>query len=157
MGGGGFTLLQSPGKIYLITNVDEVGARRIYFNSDHPHNLSPTWNGDSRAHWEGDVLVVETTHLREYPYMRRLPNTENAKITERYTVENRTNKGVTTRYLNNQMTLTDPTLYTQPMTVTSSLRWSPTTPIMEYSCSEEIYEKHLQDRGLQVPDFNQGQ
>ena len=132
--------------------------RKIYMEGHpRPEPILSTRMGYSVGHWEGDVLVVETTHLREYPYMRRLPNTENAKITERYTVENRTNKGVTTRYLTNQLTLTDPTLYTQPITVTSSLRWSPTTPIMEYSCSEEIYEKHLQDRGLQVPDFNQGQ
>jgi hypothetical protein len=55
------------------------------------------------------------------------------------------------------MTLTDPLLYTQPVTVTSSLRWSPDTPIMEYSCSEEIYDKHLQESGLQLPDFSQGQ
>ncbi len=133
--------------------------RKIYIEGrPRPDPILSTRMGYSVGHWEGDVLVVETTHLRESPYMRRLPNTENAKITERFTVENRKDaKGVTTRYLTDQMTLTDPTLYTQPVTVTSSLRWSPTTPIMEYSCSEEIYEKHLQQRGLQIPDFNQGQ
>lgn len=133
--------------------------RKIYMEGrPRPEPILNTRMGYSVGHWEGDVLVVETTHLREYPYMRRLPNTENALITERYTVENRKDsKGVSTRYLTNQMTLTDPLLYTQPITVTSSLRWSPTTPIMEYSCSEEIYDKYLQDRGLQLPDFSQGQ
>ena len=73
-------------------------------------------------------------------------------------MEERTNdKGEKVKYLNNVMTLTDPLLYTQPVTVTSSLRWSPDTPIMEYSCSEEIYDKHLQESGLQLPDFSQGQ
>jgi hypothetical protein len=133
--------------------------RKIYFEGrPRPEPILHTRMGYSVGHWEGDTLVVETSYLREYPYMRRLPNTENALITERFSIEERTNdKGEKVKYLNNVMTLTDPTLYTQPVTVTSSLRWSPDTPIMEYSCSEEIYDKHLQERGLQVPDFSQGQ
>ena len=54
--------------------------------------------------------------------------------------------GITTRYITNQLTLTDERLYTQPITVTSSLKWSPETPIMEYSCSEGIYDQHLQEK-----------
>jgi hypothetical protein len=133
--------------------------RKIYFEGrPRPEPILHTRMGYSVGHWEGDTLVVETSYLREYPYMRRLPNTENAVITERFSLEERTNdKGEKVKYLNNIMTLTDPTLYTQPVTVTSSLRWSPDTPIMEYSCSEDIYDKHLQERGLQVPDFSQGQ
>jgi hypothetical protein len=133
--------------------------RKIYLEGHpRPDPILNTRMGYSVGHWDGDTLVVETTHLREFPDMRRLPNTDEATIVERLKVEERKdNKGVTTRYLNNVMTLTDPRLYTQPMTVTSNLRWSPDTPIMEYSCSEEIYEKHLQERGLQLPDFSQGQ
>ena len=132
--------------------------RKIYIEGKpRPEPILSTRMGYSVGHWEGDTLVVVTDHLREYPYMRRLPNTENAKITERITVENRTDaKGKVTRTLVNQMTLVDPQLYTQPMTVTGNLRWSPDTPIMEYSCSEEIYEKHLMEHGLQLPDFSQG-
>ena len=133
--------------------------RKIYLDGHpRPEPILNTGMGYSVGHWEGDTLVVETTHLREYPYMRRLPNSENATTTERFTLEERTNdKGEKVKYLNNVMTLTDPLLYTQPVTVTSSLRWSPDTPIMEYSCSEEIYDKHLQESGLQLPDFSQGQ
>jgi hypothetical protein len=133
--------------------------RKIYMDGHpRPDPILNTRMGYSVGHWEGDTLVIETTHLREYPFMRRLPNTDDATITERITVEERKNdKGVSTRYLNNVMTLTDPKIYTQPVSVTSSLRWSPETPIMEYSCSEEIYEKHLQERGLTLPDFYQGE
>lgn len=133
--------------------------RKIYLDGHpRPEPILNTGMGYSVGHWEGDTLVVETTHLRQYPYMRRLPNSENATTTERFTLEERTNdKGEKVKYLNNVLTLTDPLLYTQPVTVTSSLRWSPDTPIMEYSCSEEIYDKHLQEQGLQLPDFSQGQ
>jgi hypothetical protein len=133
--------------------------RKIYLDGHpRPEPILHTQMGYSVGHWEGNTLVIETTHLREYPYMRRLPNTENATITERFTLEERTNdKGEKVKYLNNVMTLTDPQLYTQPVSVTSSLRWSPDTPIMEYSCSDEIYEKYLEGKGLQLPDFHQGQ
>jgi hypothetical protein len=131
--------------------------RKIYMDGHpRPDPILNTGMGYSVGHWEGETLVVETTHLREYPYMRRLPNTDTATIVERFTVENRTSEdGITTRYITNQLTLTDERLYTQPITVTGSLRWSPETPIMEYSCSEGIYDQHLQEKGLQVPDFSQ--
>jgi hypothetical protein len=84
-GGGGFTLLQAPGKIFLVTNVDEVGARRVYFNSEHPHNLAPTWNGDSRAHWDGDVLVIDTIGFNDKSWLSsdREPHTEELHVVER--------------------------------------------------------------------------
>src|SRR5579872_5936262 len=84
-GGGGFTLLQSPGKILLITNVDEIGARRVYFNSSHPSNLAPTWNGDSRAHWDGDVLVIDTIGFNDKSWLSsdREPHTEELHVVER--------------------------------------------------------------------------
>jgi hypothetical protein len=131
--------------------------RKIYMEGyPRPEPILNTRMGYSVGHWEGETLVVETTYLREYPYMRRLPNTDTATIVERFTVENRTSEdGITTRYITDQMTMTDDRLYTQPVMVTSSLKWSPDTPIMEYSCSEGIYDQHLQEKGLQVPDFSQ--
>ena len=130
--------------------------RKIYMEGfPRPEPILNTGMGYSVGHWEGETLVVETTNLREYPYMRRLPNTDTATIVERIAVENRTSEdGITTRYITNQLTLTDERLYTQPITVSGNLRWSPENTIMEYSCSEGIYDQHLQEKGLQVPDFN---
>jgi len=84
-GGGGFTLLQAPGKIILLTNIDEVGARRVYFNSPHPPNLPPTWNGDSRAHWDGDTLVIDTIGFNDKSWLSsdREPHTEELHVVER--------------------------------------------------------------------------
>ena len=62
--------------------------------------------------------------------------------------------GVEQKYLTNEMVLTDEKLYTEPVRITGSLRYSPDTPIMEYSCSESIYDEYLQERGLQLPDFS---
>lgn len=131
--------------------------RKIYMEGHpRPDAILHTGMGYSVGHWEGDTLVVETTHLREYPYMRRLPNTDTATVTERIRVEERPNaQGVAVKTLINELTLTDPRLYTQPVKVTGHLRWSPDTPIMEYSCSETLYDMFLQENDLVVPDFNQ--
>jgi len=52
------------------------------------------------------------------------------------------------------MVLTDERLYTEPVGIAGTLRYSPNTPILEYSCSEQIYDQHLNDKGLQPPDFS---
>jgi hypothetical protein len=131
--------------------------RKIWMEGKpQPGPILHTQMGYSVGRWEGDVLVVETTHLREYPYMRRLPNTDTATITERIHVEMIPDRnGNPVKTLVNELTLIDDRLYTQPMKVTGHLRWSPDTPIMEYSCSETIYDMYLEERGLTVPDFNQ--
>lgn len=131
--------------------------RKIYLEGHpRPDPVLHTGMGYSVGHWEGDTLVVETTHLREYPYMRRLPNTDTATVTERIRIaEIPDRQGNPVKTLINEMTLTDPRLYTQPVKVTGHLRWSPDTPILEYSCSETIYDMYLQERGLTVPDFSQ--
>jgi hypothetical protein len=130
--------------------------RKIYMEGyPRPEPLIPTGMGYSVGHWEGDTLVIETSMLKEYPYMRRLPNTDTATTVERITVAERPNaQGVMTKYLDNSLTLTDERLYTAPYTVTGTLRWAPETQILEYSCSESIYDEHLQSKGLQLPDFS---
>lgn len=131
--------------------------RKIYLEGHpRPEPILHTRMGYSVGHFEGDTLVIETTYLREYQSMRRLPNTDDATIVERWNIATKTNdKGEEVRYLTNEMVMTDPKLYSEPVKIAGSLRWSPDTPIMEYSCSEEIYDQHLQEKGLQFPDFSQ--
>ena len=41
------------------------------------------WNGDSRGHWEGNTLVVETTNFNDSVRFRN--STSAIKVTERFT------------------------------------------------------------------------
>lgn len=131
--------------------------RKIYMEGfPRPEPILHSGMGYSVGHWEDDVLVVETSYLREYPYMRSLANSEDATIVERISISTLTDEdGVSQRYLNNQLTLTDPTLYSEPVMVKGILAFSPDTPIMEYSCSEEIYDQHLLENGMPLPDLSQ--
>lgn len=130
--------------------------RKIYLEGyPRPEPILHTGMGYSVGHFEGDTLVIETSYLREYPYLRRVANTDDATVVERWNMVTTTNEaGEEEKYLTNEMILTDPRLYTEPVRIVGTLRYSPDTPIMEYSCSEQIYDQHLQDQGIQPPDFS---
>ena len=131
--------------------------RKIYLEGHpRPDPILPTRMGYSVGRFEGDTLVIETDFLREYPYMRRIPNTDAAKVVERWNIVTSTGEdGEELKYLTNEMVLTDPGLYTEPVIISGVLAWSPDTPILEYSCSESIYDEYLQENGLTPPDFSE--
>jgi DUF2075 family protein len=87
------------------------------------------WLGDSRGHWDGDTLVVDTTNYTDQTNFRG--SRENLHVVERLTrVDEQT-----IRY---QFTVDDPTTWTKP--------WSAELPfvkdkgpIYEYACHEANY------------------
>jgi hypothetical protein len=85
------------------------------------------WNGDSRGHWEGNTLVVETTNFRPDASYQGA-DAGSLKITEYFTRTSET----TIEY---KFTVTDPTTWTAP--------WSAIVPfnrikgpMPEFACSE---------------------
>jgi hypothetical protein len=84
--GFGFELIASPNRITLVSTAsEEAPPQRIYFNSSHPDDLAPSWMGDSRAHWEGDTLVVDVTGFNDKSWLstESEPHTEELHIIER--------------------------------------------------------------------------
>lgn len=69
--------------------------------------------GYSTGRWEGNALVVETTHLN-WPYVSRdgAPLSGNVRLTERFSVS-----GDQTR-LDYLLTIVDPEMFTEPATIT---------------------------------------
>jgi hypothetical protein len=129
--------------------------RKIYM-ADHnpPEPILPTAMGHSVGHWEGDTLVVETTHLRPYPYMDDLPTTSDARLIERYRLEERQEDGETYTHLVADVTLTDPKIYTEPVKIVGEIRRRPDLYVLEYSCSVTLWEEYLEERGLTPPDVD---
>ena len=95
-------------------------------NSPHPPPGIRQWLGDSRGHWEGGTLVVDTTNFTDKTAFRG--STENLHVVERFT---RLDKD-TILY---QFTLDDPATWTHPWTAQLPLA-KIEGPIFEYACHE---------------------
>ena len=89
----------------------------------------PTAMGNSRGHWEGDTLVVETTNLSRGVG----GSTPDVRLTERFT-------RVGPELLQYEYTLDDPSTWTRPWTARVFMRPSPGTGVLyEFACHEGNY------------------
>ena len=87
------------------------------------------WLGDSRGHWEGDTLVVDTTNFLPEAVLNGA--TENLHLIERYT-------RVSEDYLDWEITWIDPATWTKPWTEMIRLKRSDEL-VYEYACHEGNY------------------
>jgi len=108
----GYEIRQYPG--YVVFLFDS-GTRVIHLDAKPhlPSNLK-LWNGDSRGHWEGNTLVVDTTNNNSKARLGRSGEfvSENASIAERFIFDP---SGDRFTY---DATYTDPTVLTRPFTIT---------------------------------------
>jgi len=102
-----------------------------------PDNAEPMFKGYSVGKWSGDVLVVETSGLKDGGWLDLLghPLTDQARITERI-------RRVRYGSLEVETTVDDPQAYTKTWAVTTKLSLAPKTELLEYVCNEN--EKSLQ-------------
>jgi hypothetical protein len=130
-----FQIFQSPG--YVTIAPEMIHSARIIPLDGRPHlgkNLRQ-WLGDSRGHWDGDTLVVETTNFRTDDGVTfQGSNPETFKITERFTRVDATT-------LNYEFTVEDPKTWTKPWT--AIIPWNkidPAEQMYEYACHEDNYD-----------------
>jgi hypothetical protein len=99
--------------IYMEDDHDGGGNRVIYLDGrPHPPASARFYLGDSRGHWEGNTLVIETTNFLPgvlQPNLRTVTS-EMLKMTERITRVDATN-------LKREITIEDPKTWTRPWTV----------------------------------------
>jgi hypothetical protein len=142
---GGFKIHQTPG--YVIFDVEMIHEARI-IPTDGSEPLDPAigqWLGDSRGHWEGNTLVVETTNYRDglainnplinlavqgSPPGNRFWASAQMKTTERITRLNDDS------WLY-EITTEDPLVLTAPFTVRYPMRNDPDYWWPEYACHED--------------------
>jgi hypothetical protein len=96
--------------------------------SPHPPANVKLWHGDSRGHWEGDTLVVDTTNYRA-GVLR--DNTDKLHVIERF-------QRTAADYITWTVTFDDPGTWTKPWTVEVPLRHT-NDAIFEYACHEGNY------------------
>jgi len=120
-------IIQTPGTVVIVNEM--VHNARIIPTDGRAHTKLRLWSGDSRGHWEGDTLVVETINFRRET---SLPgSTANTRLVERFT-------RIDADTLKYEFTVTDPTAYTQPWTANLPLVRI-TGPVFEYGCHEGNY------------------
>jgi hypothetical protein len=83
----GMQFLQTKDTITILYNQDDQ-VRYIRLNGKHPERVTPTWKGDSVAHYEGDSLVIDTVGIKadSQSVVDRYgtPLGANAHVVERY-------------------------------------------------------------------------
>ena len=130
-----FQIFQSPG--YVVINPEMIHSARMIPLDGRPHlgkNLKQ-WLGDTRGHFEGNSLVIETTNFRtDDGTVYQGANPETYKITERFT-------RVAPDTINYEFTITDPTTWTKPWTAV--IPWTKIDPKeqqYEYMCHEDNFD-----------------
>jgi hypothetical protein len=120
-------LFQTPRYVVILNEM--VHDARIIPLDGRPHGQLRQWKGDSRGHFEGDTLVVDTINFKRET---SLPNSSaNTHLIERFT---RTSADT----LSYQFTVEDPTVWTRAWTAVVPMRKSD-DPIYEYACHEGNY------------------
>jgi hypothetical protein len=126
-----YQIYQTPG---FVTILDEnIHDARVIPVNGRPH-LPPNvrlWNGDSRGHWEGRTLVVETTNYSPKTTFRFPAVPESLKAVERFT-------RVAADKIDYRYTITEPATYTRPWTVSLPMT-AIEGPLYEYACHEGNY------------------
>jgi hypothetical protein len=126
-----YQILQTPGYVaILVENIHDVRIIPL----DRRPRLNDTirqWNGDSRGHWEGATLVVETANYSDKTQLR-FPSSRNMRAVERFT-------RVSDDLIDYQFTVTDETMYTKPWTVVRPMPRLTDYRIYEYACHEGNY------------------
>src|SRR5437016_9163654 len=121
-----FQIFQSPG--YVVIAPEMIHSARIIPVDNRPHlakNLHQ-WLGDTRGHWEGSTLVVETTNFRsDTGVIFQGANPETYKIVERFT-------RVAPDSINYEFTVSDPMTWTKP--------WTALIPWNRIDPQEQMYE-----------------
>jgi hypothetical protein len=122
-------IVQGPGYVVILNEM--IHDTRVIPLDARPHVSSGIreWMGDSRGHWDGNTLVVDTTNFNsEYSFRG---SDSNMHLTERFT-------RVSPDVIQYEFTVDDPTAFTRPWTARIPLNKTH-GPIYEYACHEGNY------------------
>jgi hypothetical protein len=125
--GNSYQIVQSPG--YVTIRYEMVHETRVIPLDARAHLTDKIhlYMGDSRGHWEGDTLVVETTNFLEQSAYGGA--SDRLKVTERFKPSR---KGV----IDWSITFDDPATWVRPWTFGMDLTRNEAEPVFEYACHE---------------------
>jgi hypothetical protein len=140
-----FEIVQTPKQITILYEYVHT-TRRLYLDSAHPDGEvgDIEWfMGDSRAHWEGDTLVVDVKHFSPHTWFDRSGNFHSnaLHVVERYT---RTGRD----HMLYEATIEDPKTFTRPWKMRMPLyrRQEANAQVLEYECQAYLEAKKDAER-----------
>jgi hypothetical protein len=134
----GIRIMQSPG--YVLIVLEMAHEVRVIPTNRQPvlDSSIKEWLGESRGHWEGNTLVVETTNFNGRGDLTNsgvpgspplTPESENTRITERFT---RTAEDT----IDFEMRVEDPDVIVSPFTIAYPMKLDNKYQMFEYACHE---------------------
>jgi hypothetical protein len=136
----GIQIFQAPG--YVVISLEMIHDARIIplDGRGPPPAQVKSWMGESRGHWEGTTLVIETSNIKSgasplnmatigAPFGNTIPMSAQARVTERLTP---TGPDAITY----EMTYSDPVYWTAPWTVEANWTRNQSYGMFEYACHE---------------------
>ena len=137
-------IVQTPGYVVIVAEmvhdariipIDGAGGDQ---HAAHVDSRVRSWAGDSRGHWEGSTLVVETTNYYDRAWiatggnaqaLRGVPVSEQMRTVERFT-------RVSPDTLQYEITIEDPVYYSAPWKIAYPLTRDAEYRMFEYACHE---------------------
>ena len=132
-------IFQAPGYVALaVEMIHDVRVVSLDGRAHLPSEVSQ-WLGDSRGHWEGDTLVVETTNFTDKVGSFSTTGVSwgtgaNLRLTERFT-------RVDADTLQYEFTVDNPAVFTRTFSAKFPMNRSD-LPLYEYACHEGNYGLH---------------
>ncbi len=134
------TVMESPNPAEFVDRGDHIllrmesfdNVREIWMQPDAiSDDAEPTLLGRSIGRWEGETLVVETNRISWRHYSQTgLPSSEDLELLERFT------PSADGTRLDYELAVTDPALFTQPVTFAKSFVWVPGDQVLPFDCAE---------------------
>ena len=138
-----FEILESENRLTFLYEVDSE-VRRIFLDDrEVPEFFPGSGMGFSTARWEGQALVIETTHIT--PNIRDFrgePISENARLEEVYTLSEDGQR------LNAVITLHDPENYERPPVRRRAWTRTPGKDIYPYECDPDSFYRQMYNEEL---------
>ena len=158
--GNGARIVQTPNAI--VISYEMVHDTRVIPLDNRPPLPDDIhlFMGDSRGHWEGDTLVVESRNFTDRTAVGGARHSEKLHMTERFT-------RVDPQMIDYEIHVDDPDTFVKPWTMRMTITSQPDYQIYEYGChegnnamrnalsAERAYEKaaaEAKEKGLAPPE-----
>jgi hypothetical protein len=133
-----FEILEKPNVVYFVHQLNRL-PRRAYVDESLPADADPKYLGYSVAHWDRDVLVIESSGFDDSTLLDNsgLPHSVSLHLTERYQL---TKDG---QHLQARFTIEDSKTFTQTWTAQTEYTKKSGYEIPEEVCADPLAPRRI--------------